>query len=185
MEKIQEIAQTLRSTEEMAAAFVKSVQDKVGPSASQDIILISLQKLPARSIQINKVVAAVRKELTKKPRSSRRRRAKTIVSSSARGPKAAPRAAARRKPAGSPKAAQPKTMMEKLDAILDANWRRAEQEGFKPERMSGPEFVLAVHRHCDPRDATRPRILRACLKIDSQDILIAPPMVADQIRAES
>ena len=169
----------------MAAAFVKSVQDKVGPTASQEIILKSLEKLPARSIQINKVVAAVRKELARKPRSRSRQSAKTVVTSSARGPKAAPRAAARRKPAGSPKAAQPKTMMEKLEAILDANWRRAEKEGLRPERMSGPEFVRAVHRHCDPRDATRSRIVRACLKIDTQDILIVPPMVADQIRAES
>ena len=79
----------------------------------------------------------------------------------------------------------PKTMIERLEAILDANWLRAEQEGFKPERMSGREFVQAVHRHCDPRDATRSRIVRACLKIDDQDILIAPPMVADQIRTES
>jgi hypothetical protein len=191
MDKIQEIARTLRSTEKMAAAFVKSVQEQVGPTASEEIILTSLQKLPPRSIEIKKVVAAVKKELAKKPRSSSRRRAKTVVSSNTRGAKGTTRAtaekppAARRKPAGSPKPSQPKTLMEKLEAILGVNWRRAEHEGFKPERMTGPEFVHAVHRHCDPRDASRSRILRACLKIDGQDIVITPPIVADQVRAES
>ncbi len=191
MDEIQEIARILRSTEGMATAFVKSVQDKASPSASEEIILTSLQKLPPRSIEIKKVVAAVKKELAKKPRSSSRRRAKTVIFSSTRGPKDAAWAAAKKapaatsKPAESPKPSRPKTLMEKLEAILDANWRRAEREGFKPERLTGPEFVLAVHRHSDPRDATRTRIVRACLKIDGQDIVITPPMVADQIRVES
>jgi len=50
MDKIQEIAKILRSTEKMAAAFVKSVQDKVGSTVSEEIILTTLQKLPPRSI---------------------------------------------------------------------------------------------------------------------------------------
>jgi hypothetical protein len=75
--------------------------------------------------------------------------------------------------------------MEKLEEILAANWNRAEREGFKPSRMTGPEFVRAVHRHSDPRDATRSRIVRACFKVDSQDVIITPPTIADVIRSES
>lgn len=75
--------------------------------------------------------------------------------------------------------------MEELEAILDANWRRAEKDGFKPERMNGVAFIHAVHRHTDPRDATKSRILRACEQVDKEDILITPTAVADIIRLES
>lgn len=78
-----------------------------------------------------------------------------------------------------------KTILEKLDEVLGGNWARAESEGFQPERLDGVDFLRAVHRYCDPRDATRARVLRACQKIDKEDVLISAPGVADEIRKEN
>jgi len=75
--------------------------------------------------------------------------------------------------------------MEQLEEILEANWGRAESEGLEPPRMSGAAFVDAVHRHSDPRDATRRRILNACQTAEGRDVMITPTLVADVIREET
>ncbi len=77
-----------------------------------------------------------------------------------------------------------RTSIRALEEILDTNWTRAEQEGFRPDRLDVEEFVRAVGLHCDPRDATRSRIVKACRKIDRQDVIITPTLVADIVREE-
>ncbi len=189
---MQEIAKILRSTDKMAASFVNSVQERTGPNASEEIILVALQQLNPRSIEIRKVIAAVKKELAKKPRRTRRQKANTVTIQAAQSKtttpsptKEAKRSTETRKGSDPSNRAAPRTVMEQLEEILAANWLRAEHEGFKPERFTGPDFVRAVHRYSDPRDATRPRILRACKTIDRQDVIITATSIADIIRRES
>lgn len=184
MSKIPEIAKILRSTDKMASGFVKSVQDRVGPSASEEIILTALGRLSPRSIEINRVVAVVRKELAKKPRRARKQNSKPVII--AKGETAsAPESTNKTQQHPASKRPASKSLLGQLEDILAANWHRAEQEGFSPEQMAVPDFVRAVHRYCDPRDATRSRIVRACKMVDKQDVIITPPIVADLIRKES
>jgi hypothetical protein len=192
MDTMQEIARILRSTDKMAANFVKSVQERTGPNASEEIILAALQQLNPRSIEIRKVITAVKKELAKKPRRTRKRTTKTVTIQAGASQKTVPstarkgrRSSASQRQTASSKRTAPRTLLVRLEEVLEANWKRAEQEGFQPERFSGSDFVKAVHRHCDPRDATRSRILRACKMIDKQDIIITSTAVADLIREES
>jgi len=188
MESIQEIASLLRSTEKMAAAFVKSIQDKIGQEVPEEIILVTIKKLNPRSLEINKVVAAVRKELSKRPRRSSHSRTRTLIMYDAEtgssSSKRTPRVSAKKRPRKprAPGTPPTKTILEKLEEVLGENWARAESEGFQPERLDGVNFLRAVHRYCDPRDATRARVLRACQKIDKEDVLISAPGVADEIR---
>jgi hypothetical protein len=195
MEPIHEIAKTLRCTDAMAEAFVRSVRDKIGQDAPEETILVVVKRLPPRAISIAKVVAGVRQELNKKARRRASRRPAEIIQPAARTalprpgrpgleippedkpPSSEPREARRPQPA--------RTLLELMDEILGANWTRAEREGFRPERLSGSDFIRAVHLHCDPRDATKSRIVRACQKIDRQDVIITPPLVADIIREEA
>jgi hypothetical protein len=195
MEPIREIAKTLRCTDKMAEAFVQSVREKIGQDAPDETILAVVSKLPPRSINIAKVVAGVRQELNKRSRRpARRRAAKAIRSTTNPGlPRPIPREPDKPAQAGQP-SSRPRharrpaaggTLLDVLEEILSANWSRAEQEGLRPERLSGAEFIRAVHLHCHPRDATRSRIVRACKKIDRQDVIITPPLVADIIREEA
>jgi hypothetical protein len=92
--------------------------------------------------------------------------------------------AVRRRRTAAANSPQAKTTIDQLEEILEANWRRAEGEGFEPPRMSGPAFIDAVHRHSDPRDATRRRILKAAKTAEGRDLLITPTLVADMIREE-
>jgi hypothetical protein len=195
MEPIHEIAKTLRCTDTMAEAFVRSVRDKIGQDAAEETILAVVKRLPPRTISIAKVVAGVRQELSKKSRRPARRRRAEIIQPAAgaavprpgrpgleippeqKPPSSEVRQARRPQPA--------RTLLDLMEDILSANWTRAEREGFRPERLSGSEFIRAVHLHCDPRDATRSRILKACKKIDRQDVIITPPLVADIIREEA
>jgi hypothetical protein len=194
MEPIHEIAKRLRCTDKMAEAFVKSVREKLGQDASEEMILAAVRRLPPRAISITKVVASVRQELNRKPRRPSRRSPAEIIRPATNTSLPLPGRAesdtpaedkprpsrlreARRTPAG-------RTQLDLLEEILSANWARAEREGFRPERLSGPDFIRAVHLNCDPRDATRSRIVKACQRIDRQDVIITPPLVADIIREE-
>ena len=192
MDTTKEIAKILRSTEKMAENFVKSVQERTGPNASEEIILAALQQLNPRSIEIRRVITAVKKELTKNPRRARKQRANTVTLQATGTRKAgsspgkeARRLAEKHRRSESVKRIAPQTLVEQLEEVLRANWLRAEKEGFEPERLSGPDFVKAVHRHSHPRDATRSRILRACKAVDRQDIIITPTSVADIIRRDT
>jgi len=192
MEPIHELAKTLRCTDRMADAFVRSVRDKIGQEVAEETVLAVVRRLPPRAISISKVVAGVRQELNKKAsRPARHRRAEVIRPAAASPmpgrsnretpvgdkPPSSRLGEARRRQTG-------RTLIDLMEEILNTNWARAEREGFRPERLSGADFIRAVHLHCDPRDATRSRIVKACRKIDQQDVIITPPLVADIIREE-
>ena len=152
----------------------------MGPDATLEIIFDALSRLNPRSIDMNRAVAAVRDELTK---SSRRRGSPRGIASGSPGRRSPSRGAAGS--AGSQaKRPKPKSVIERIHDVLESNWSRAESEGFRPHRMSAAAFVKAVHRHTDPRDATRSRILKACSQLDKSDVLISPTGVADVIRRE-
>ncbi len=194
MEPIHEIAKRLRSTDKMAEAFVKSVREKLGQNASEEVILAAIRRLPPRAISITRVVAGVRQELNKKRRRPQRRSATEIIQPATNTSSPLPGRAKSVPPAAdeSPpsrlrearRTAAGRTLLDLLEEILSANWARAEREGFRPERLSGTDFIRAVHLNCDPRDATRSRIVKACQRIDQQDVIITPPLVADIIREE-
>lgn len=169
----------------MATAFVNSVQTKVGDGATEEVILRAIQKLNPRSIEIKKVVAAVKQEIVRGSRPTRRHKASTVIITTDGGPKtqSKPRSATPRKSRNSSTPKQ-MTLMEQLGEVLTANWTRAEREGFSPQKMNASKFVRAVHRNSDPRDATKARIVRACRLIDKRDIVITPTSVADLIREE-
>jgi hypothetical protein len=184
MDTIQEIARILRSTDKMAASFVQRVREMVGSEVPEETILKAMKRLNPRALDINKVSVAVKAELTKEQRRAGRAGPATVAKpAGAEQVLVAPSAVQRRRAAAA-KSSQRKTTMDQLEEILEANWRRAEGEGFEPPRMSGPAFIDAVHRHSDPRDATRRRILKACKTAEGRDLLITPTLVADMIREE-
>ncbi len=189
METTKEIAKILRSTNKMAEAFVASVQHKVGQDVAEEAILTVMQKLNPRSIDMSKVVTAVKREVTRSRRASPRSTNTVVRDLPIRPADSPPRKTtrSRRSPAKSDeleKSTPSKTMIEQMEDILEKNWGRAEREGLQPERLTGPAFVSAVHRSSDPRDATRSRILQACTVIDGQDIVLTPTAVADYIREQ-
>jgi hypothetical protein len=184
METIQEIARILRSTDKMATSFVQRVREMVGSDVPEETILQAMKRLNPRALDINKVTVAVKAELTKEQRRAGRARPATVAKPGRPDQvRNAPPAVRRRRTAAA-NSPQAKTTIDQLEEILEANWRRAEGEGFEPPRMSGPAFIDAVHRHSDPRDATRRRILKAAKTAEGRDLLITPTLVADMIREE-
>jgi hypothetical protein len=75
----------------------------------------------------------------------------------------------------------PKTILEKLQAVLEENWDRAEAEGLNPKRMSAEGFMNAVYGYTDRREASRRRILQAAKQLDQSDVLLTPALVADVV----
>jgi hypothetical protein len=186
MDTIQEIAGILRSTDKMAAGFVERVRDMVGSDVSEETLLQAMKKLNPRALDIKKVAAAVKAEVGRQQRRAGRSSAATVANPGRQErSRSAPAPVERRRAAAAARATRAKTMMEQLGEVLDANWMRAEREGFDPQRMSAPAFIDAVHRHSDPRDATRKRILQACQAAETKDLLITPTLVADIIREQT
>lgn len=185
METIQEIARILRSTDRMAASFVQRVREIVGSDASEETILQAMKRLNPRSLDISKVSVAVKAELAKQQRRAGRGSRATVARTGRPEKVRTAPPAVRRRRAAAASSSKRKTSLDQLEEILEANWRRAEGEGFEPPRMSGSAFIDAVHRHSDPRDATRRRILKACKTAEGRDLLITPTLVADMIREET
>lgn len=180
---VKEIAAVLRSTESMAAQFAQRVQDRVGQPVSYAEILSAMQKISARSLSLEKVVAKVQQQQKKKAQASRRRATRSARSPSQSARRArSPSQSARPTSDASPRTTvskQPKTILEKLEAVLQENWNRAEAGGLRPDRMSAQAFVKTVYKYTDRREATRRRILQAAQQLDQTDVLLTPALVAD------
>jgi len=179
---VKEIAAILRSTEDMADRFTRRVQERVGQPASADDILAVMKAMSSKSLSMDKVVAKVQQQQKRKGNSSARRRTTTRTTAS---PLSRRRTVSNRKTASAratvTRSQEPKTLAERLGAILQDNWDRAEAEGLKPERMSAEEFVKAVYHYTDRREATRQRILKAMGRLDKNDVLLTPALVADAV----
>ena len=169
-----EIAAVLRSTESMAAEFAQRVQERVGAPVSHAEILAAMQKISSKSLSLEKVVVKVQQrqeqESRRASRSKRRlpspasRRSGTVAAST-----------------GTPRPQGPRTILQKLEAILQKNWDRAEAEGLQPDRMPIEDFVNAVRRYSDRREAIPRRILQAATQLDRTDVLLTPALVADGV----
>lgn len=175
---IKEIAAILRSTEEMADQFAQRVQERAGQPVSHEEILGAMEKISAKTLSLEKVVAKVQEQQKRKGRrASRRRKAPETRRRVAKSTGGADGVMATRRPSVSAKKAR--TVLERLEAILKENWDRAEKEGLQPKRTSVEEFVNAVYGHTDRREATRRRILQAASQLDQADVLLTPALVAD------
>ena len=62
-DRTQEIAEVLRATEDMAAAFADRVQERLGQPVSHDQILATMQKISAKRLTMDRVVTKLRREL--------------------------------------------------------------------------------------------------------------------------
>jgi aspartokinase len=191
---ITEIAAVLRSTEAMAEQFVKRVQERVNEQVPPIVVLSAMQKISIKTLTLEKVVTKVqeiqKKELLKAQRQQAKREkrrsaaakstpvakttanATTTAQTSSRQPAPAPRARSTK---------EPKTILEKLQAILERNWDRAAAEGLSPDRMSAKDFMNAVYGYTDRREASRRRILKAAARLDESDVLLTPALVADDV----
>jgi hypothetical protein len=170
-----EMAAVLRSTESMAAEFAQRVQERVGVPVSHTEILAAMQKISSRSLSLEKVVTKVQQRQEQQSRRASRSKRRPSAPSSRRADTAA---------AASPDTAQaqePRTIVQKLEAVLRKNWDRAEAEGLHPDRMPTEAFVNAVHRYSDRREAIPRRILQAATQLDRTDVLLTPALVADGV----
>ncbi len=189
-----DIAAILRSTEVMAEQFIERVQDRVNEQVSPTLILAAIQKISVKTLTLEKVVTKVqelqKKELLKTRRLQARREksrpaviksapttdtittSTTVTPTSVRQPDLLPRGDSSKKP---------KTILEKLHAILEGNWNRAAAEGLSPDRMSAEDFMNAVYGYTDRREASRRRILKAAARLDKSDVLLTPALVADDV----
>ena len=184
METIREIARILRSTDHMAEGFAERVRELVGGDVPEETILQAMKRVNPRALDINKVAVAVKAEMNRTQRRTARAGRAEVARPGRREPVRPGPAAEKPQPEEAAAPVRSGTIMEQLEEILEANWRRAESEGLEPPRMSGPAFVDAVHRHSDPRDATRRRIVKACQAVERRDVMITPTLVADMIREE-
>lgn len=171
---INQIAALLRSSDEMAACFVERVQARVGEPVSEAEILAAMKKIPAKSMTMEKVLTKVRQQ-RKSP--SRRGSQHKPVRSSQPADAVAGSAAVASSSAASRR--KPQTILEQLESVLEENWDRAEAVGLYPERMSAEAFVNAIYQHTDRREGTRQRILKAARKLDEDDVVLTPALVAD------
>jgi hypothetical protein len=169
-----EIAAVLHSTESMAAEFAQRVQERVGAPVSHDEILAAMQKISSKSLSLDKVVTKVQQRQEQESRrASRSKRRPTTPASRRPGTVAASPDTSRSR--------GPRTILQKLEAVLQKNWDRAAAEGLQPDRMPTEAFVNAVHRYSDRREAIPRRILQAATQLDRTDVLLTPALVADSV----
>jgi hypothetical protein len=178
---IKEIAVFLRSTESMAVQFAQRVEERVGQPVSHDEILAAMQKISARSLTMEKVVAKVRDQQKRKSRRAPRRQAVPKKQPRPTAQPADPVSTATNAPPRTTSPKESKTILEKLQVVLQENWDRAEAEGLRPNRMSTEAFVNAIYRHTDRREASRQRILQATRQLNQADVLLTPTLVADAV----
>jgi hypothetical protein len=62
-DRTQEIAEILRATEDMAAAFADRVQERVGQPVSHDQILAIMQGISVKRLTMDRVVQKLRRQL--------------------------------------------------------------------------------------------------------------------------
>ena len=186
---IKEISAILRSTEPMAAQFVQRVQQRVKQPASPAQVLAAMQKISVKALTLDKVVVKVQELQEKEQRKAQRRRARRqkrrpAARKAARAKTTTPDqpvASAAAAPAPTASAGDPKTILEKLQAVLQQHWDRAEVEGLGPNRMPAQAFIDAVYGYTDRREASRRRILQAAKQLDQSDVLLTPALVADVV----
>jgi chaperone required for assembly of F1-ATPase len=172
-ETIKEIASLLRSTEDMADQFVQRVQGRVARPVSPDEILRTMKKVSNKSLTMEKVVVKLQQQKEPAKRAPRTTQAR-------KSSERAPRSRSADAPDGGA-AKQPRTIVQRLAAILDKNWERAEKEGLDPERMPAEDFVQAIYQYTDRREGTPRRILQAAQRLDQADVLLTPALVADTV----
>jgi hypothetical protein len=186
MEKtIKEISTILRSTEPMAAQFVQRVQERFKEPVSPAQVLAAMQKISIKTLTLEKVVTKVQELQKKEQRKAQRQRARRQKShATAPRPRADASSVSGQSILSTPMASGatlPKTILEKLQAVLEENWDRAEAEGLNPKRMSAEGFMNAVYGYTDRREASRRRILQAAKQLDQSDVLLTPALVADVV----
>jgi hypothetical protein len=62
-DRTHEIAEILRATEDMAAAFADRVQERVGQPVSHDQILAIMQDISVKRLTMDRVVKKLRRQL--------------------------------------------------------------------------------------------------------------------------
>jgi hypothetical protein len=175
---IKEIAELLRATDEMAVQFVERVQARVNEPVSEAEVLAAMKQISAKTLTMDKVVAKVQqKRKTTNRRATQNRKA----------PSASPTEPAKTEiatavePSSGDSRRESGTILEQLSFVLAGNWDRAESEGFDPDRMSAEAFVSAIRQFTDRREGTRQRILQAARKLDEDDVVLTPALVADAV----
>jgi len=188
---IKEIATILRSTDDMALQFIKRVESRIGQPVSHGEILTAMKKVPVKNLSLEKIVAKVQQARKQSSRRTSRRRTTTHIGQTADSPPPtgstlSTRAVALESDSATPAATSegvvarpPKTILERLDTVLERNWNRAENEGLRPLRMSAEDFIEAVYQYSDRREASRRRILQAAIELDGADVALTPALVAD------
>jgi len=181
---IKEIAGHLRSTEQMATQFVQRVQSRVGQPVSHAEVLAAMQDISAKTLTMDKVVAKLQQHQKAASRRAARRQSARQASKSKpnSGTEVESEAGStdfESTPIDSVK--QTRTILERLEAVLQENWDRAEAEGLQPDRMSTEAFVNAVYQYTDRREGTRRRIMQAASQLDESDVLLTPALVADVV----
>jgi hypothetical protein len=163
----------------MAARFVERIQSRVGEPVSEAEVLTAMQKIPTKSISMEKVVTRVKRQRASTRQRSTARRTTRKATRSVRQSRTAGTSATMM--SSSDNQREPRTTLEKLESVLQENWQRAETEGFKPNRMSAEAFVNAIHQFTDRREGTRQRILKAAEQLDRADVVLTPALVADVV----
>ena len=177
---ISEIAIQLRSTEQMAEQFAQRIQARIGQPVANAEILAAMKKIPAKSLSMEKVVAKLQQQRKSPSRRTRQRKTAQTPARSTGATKETP-ASTKSTPAPSASTKKPKTMIERLEVVLQENWDRAEEEGLQPSRMAAEEFVNAVYQFTDRRESTRQRILQAANRLNQSDVILVPALVADKV----
>jgi cell pole-organizing protein PopZ len=178
---IKEIAALLRSTEHMAAQFAQRVEERVGQPVSHEEILAAMQKISAKSLTMEKVVAKVRDQQKRKNQRASQRRTASQEQGRSTGRPTRSADTATAVPSQTIPAKEPKTILERLEVVLQENWDRGEAEGLHPDRISAEAFLNAVYHYTDRREATRQRILQAARQLNQADVLLTPALVADVV----
>jgi hypothetical protein len=176
---IKEIATLLRSTEDMADQFVQRVQGRVARPVSPDEILRTMKKVSNKSLTMEKIVVKLQQRKEPAKRASRTTQARESARRASR-----PKAKARSRSTGSSArgaSKQPRTIIQRLGAVLKTNWDRAENEGLEPDRMPAEDFMQAIYQYTDRREGTPRRILQAAQRLDQADVLLTPALVADTV----
>lgn len=189
---LEELAQLLNSSPEQAENFYHVVKETVGAEVSLEQVVAEVKALSAESklVTVSRVAARMGTVLPPVPSAAQREREKR-EREAARAERQQAQARTRRGEGGPARKAgaaarrgKKQDTLQRIGEILEANYQRATQEGYNVTRWGAEEFVREVRRGVSLKVGKEANILKVMEKLHRQDYLLAPSLVADQVRKE-
>lgn len=173
-DQLKEFAEVFRCAPDMAPTYVNRIHERMGYEVPLDLILAAMKKIAPKRLSMDTIVERLHKMGRVTPRASR---AKIVAPDGQADPISQTRPS---RSNGNSASGKPSAMTQ-ISRILATNWERGRKQGLKAPVMTAEKFVKSTQSIAGTPKPTVARVLQAVVKLDRNDVLLTPNLVADDI----